>query len=173
MNWGEGAEQIPGESKRAASQCPLPLRARRGRWRALLGLIFLFRIFLRAVFSVFGRRSPWGQQTASLGSGLSPYRPLPPKSRPTSAGGFLFLTSASMTQSTDSLADGLPGESPGESCPSHPGQVAMQPECERFHRQGASTSPHKAAILIWGSLSFQQVFLLYREKDNPSPFRFH
>lgn len=137
LELGRGSRTDPWGIKEGRIPVPLATPCKERSWRALLGLIFLFRIFLRAIFSVLGRRSLWGQQTAYLGSGLSPYRPLPPPFRPTSAGGFLFLTSASMTQSADSLADGLPGESPEESCPSHPGQVAMRPERERFFKQGA------------------------------------
>lgn len=99
---------------------PAPCHSGRGAvgGERCLALIFLFWISLCAVFSVLGRRSPWGRQTASLGSGLSPYRPFPPRipshkhkvsEEPCPwAGGFLFLTSASMSQSADSLADGLP-----------------------------------------------------------------
>lgn len=134
---------LRGPRPRAAR--PLPLRER----GALLGLIFLFRISLRAVLSVLGRRSPWG---------LSPYRPLPPQSRPTSAGAFLFLTSASMSQSADSPAGGLPRAQ---------GSPVLQVLVRWLCSLSGSVSTDREHIILqgsrsrFGSLSSQHVFLLY------------
>lgn len=93
--------------------------------------------------------------------GSLPTGPCLPESYPTStrfldapwplAGGSLFLTSACHKTLTHWQTQ-LP-ESLRESYPSHPWQGAIQPPLEHFQKQGTPL-PHKAAILIRGSLSF-------------------